>query len=229
MSTVKNAKKKARSVPRKDQALATRERILDAAEELFALRGFYGVSIRDITKKADVQLALANYHFGSKLDLYAKVIDRRGPAHAAHMQACLDKTIARARGGRPEPAAVIEAFCSSIFDRMLSGDVGWRRYIQLLSRAADAPQEESFLAPVNHLLDPVVMNYVRAMRMASPPMTDENFYASFYFLQAGLVYILSETGGIDRLSNGACRSSDFASLLPRMVRYFAAGFRSLSD
>ena len=44
----------------------TRDRILDAAERLFARRGFHGVSVRDITGAADVDVALANYHFGSK-------------------------------------------------------------------------------------------------------------------------------------------------------------------
>ena len=44
----------------------TRERILDAAERLFAQRGFYGVSVREITGAASVDVALASYHFGNK-------------------------------------------------------------------------------------------------------------------------------------------------------------------
>ncbi|MGH8309797.1 MAG: TetR family transcriptional regulator, partial [Steroidobacteraceae bacterium] len=43
----------------------TPDRILDAAEQLFARRGFHGVSVRDITSEAGVDVALVNYHFGS--------------------------------------------------------------------------------------------------------------------------------------------------------------------
>ena len=39
---------------------------MDAAEKLFARRGFHGTSLRDITGAAGVDLALVNYHFGSK-------------------------------------------------------------------------------------------------------------------------------------------------------------------
>ena len=44
----------------------TAERILAAAEELFSEHGYDGVSIRDITGLANVRLALAAYHFGTK-------------------------------------------------------------------------------------------------------------------------------------------------------------------
>jgi AcrR family transcriptional regulator len=43
----------------------SKKRILDAAEELFVMHGFDGASMRDITSRAGVALALANYHFGT--------------------------------------------------------------------------------------------------------------------------------------------------------------------
>ena len=55
----------------------TRERILDAAERLFAERGFAGTSVREITDAAAVNLGAVNYHFQSKENLYAEVFARR--------------------------------------------------------------------------------------------------------------------------------------------------------
>jgi AcrR family transcriptional regulator len=52
----------------------TRERVLAAASELFAARGFHGTKMRDIAERAHVNLAAANYHFGSKEDLYLDVL-----------------------------------------------------------------------------------------------------------------------------------------------------------
>jgi len=219
------SKKTARK--RSDGGERTRTKILDAAEALFAVRGYYGVSIRDITREARVQLALANYHFGSKQKLYNDVIRRRGPVHAASMLQFLADTIAASGDRDPGVEAIIEALCASIFERMMSGGSGWRRYIQLLARIADAPQKEGFVTPMNELFDPVIAQYVQALRRAMPSMRPKNLYAAFYFLQAGLVYTTSDTGGIDRQSGGTLHSGDVRKLLPQMVGFFAAGFRSL--
>src|SRR5476651_99954 len=54
-----------------------KERILDAAERLFARNGFYGISVRDITEAAGIDVALVSYHFGGKRELFAAVFQRR--------------------------------------------------------------------------------------------------------------------------------------------------------
>lgn len=54
----------------------TREAILDAAEELFAEHGFDKTSLREITSRADVNLAAVHYHFGSKEALISAVLER---------------------------------------------------------------------------------------------------------------------------------------------------------
>ncbi len=54
----------------------TVDRILDAAELLFAEKGFAETSLRMITSKANVNLAAVNYHFGSKNALIQAVFSR---------------------------------------------------------------------------------------------------------------------------------------------------------
>lgn len=58
-------------------AASTKDRILGAAEELFAERGFDGASLRRVTAAAGVNLAAVNYHFGSKEKLVEHVLRRR--------------------------------------------------------------------------------------------------------------------------------------------------------
>ena len=55
----------------------TKDRILGAAEELFAQNGFAGTSLRQVTSRADVNIAAVNYHFGSKENLVNEVFRRR--------------------------------------------------------------------------------------------------------------------------------------------------------
>jgi len=73
---------------------ATRERIMKAAERLFAERGYDGTSIRAIVAKARVNQAAINYHFDGKDGLYREVLraafralTERQMAHAEEVRA----------------------------------------------------------------------------------------------------------------------------------------------
>ena len=103
MKTASQRRRRPAAPPRRSGARSrpTRERILDAAERLFAQRGFHGVSIRDITGAAEVDVALANYHFGSKQGLLEAVFLRRAEDLNSERLARLDAVIAGARGKPP--------------------------------------------------------------------------------------------------------------------------------
>src|SRR5207237_92281 len=86
----------------------TRTRLLDVAEELFGEQGFDRVSIRDITRKARVNLAAINYHFGSKEDLIAAIFERRVfPVNEARL-AALD-AVQRPAKRKPKLEDILEA------------------------------------------------------------------------------------------------------------------------
>src|ERR1043165_6606444 len=59
------------------KASATKTRILDVAEALFMEHGFEATTLRQITAAAEVNLAAAHYHFGSKEELFEAVLRRR--------------------------------------------------------------------------------------------------------------------------------------------------------
>jgi len=56
-----------------------RQRLLEAAEEVFAAKGFDGATIRDICDRAGMNIAAVNYHFGDKERLYMECVKH---AHA---------------------------------------------------------------------------------------------------------------------------------------------------
>lgn len=82
----------------------TRQRVLDAASALFAERGFHATTVRDIARRAGVNLAAAHYHFGSKDTLYLEVMRQQ---FDAVMRSLADRR-ALFTGGRPSRAALIE-------------------------------------------------------------------------------------------------------------------------
>src|SRR5215207_11247492 len=52
----------------------TKQRLLEAAEELFAVKGFDGTSVEDITRQAKANRAAVSFHFGGKERLYIEAV-----------------------------------------------------------------------------------------------------------------------------------------------------------
>src|ERR1700723_1213187 len=74
----KGRKKSGRGRPKQsDDGVKARGRLLDAAEALFAERGLFGVTTRQVADAAGVDVALIYYHFKNKLSLFDAVIERR--------------------------------------------------------------------------------------------------------------------------------------------------------
>ena len=71
------ADKKARAgTTAEDGRKDPKERILDAAIELFAEKGFDGTGVREIAASADVNLAMINYYYGSKLKVLQAIMEK---------------------------------------------------------------------------------------------------------------------------------------------------------
>jgi len=95
----------------------TKERILDAAERLFADHGFPATSMRDITQEAGVNLAAVNYHFGSKEALMIAVLDRStAPVNRARLEQ-LDALEAAAGDAPVETEQIVRAFLTPLFEK----------------------------------------------------------------------------------------------------------------
>jgi len=54
-----------------------REHIMEVAVELFAVNGFEGTSIRQLAQRADVNIAMINYYFGSKEKLFETLLEQK--------------------------------------------------------------------------------------------------------------------------------------------------------
>ena len=81
----------------------TVQRILDAAEVLFAQKGFAETSLRAITSRAGVNLAAVNYHFGSKEALIQAVFERYLTPFCQALDAKLEELEGETRSGGEVP------------------------------------------------------------------------------------------------------------------------------
>jgi AcrR family transcriptional regulator len=214
----KKKAKKAGTKPKKD-------RILDAAEKLFARHGFYGVSIRDITRAAEVDVALVNYHFGSKRDLFAAVFQRRAELLNPERLGMLEDVRREALPGVPTVEQIVNAFTYPLLERSARGGPGWKSYFALIAQVNNSPEWGPVL--MTQHFDPLVEKFIAVLREALPGCEARDIYWGYQFLTGALTLTFAETGRIDRLSGGLCKSADLDSVHERLAPYVAAGFQAL--
>lgn len=206
------------------RAPETRTRILDAAEELFANQGYYGSSLRDITKVAGVRLALLHYHFGTKEDLIAAVINRRAAENADDLDAALAAALAAPGSRQNKREAIIRAFIAPVVEKALHRGKGWSNYIRLMGHTANMPQEEQFMAPFRVYFDGIVRNYVTALVDLHPELTEADIHWCFFFYQAAITHIITQSQMLDRQSEGRLKIHDLEAVVDHIVPFFSAGF-----
>jgi AcrR family transcriptional regulator len=202
-----------------------KERILDAAERLFARHGFYGVSVRNITDAAEVDVALVNYHFGSKRELFAAVFQRRAEILNPERLARLEEVRRAALPGVPSLEDIINSFTYPLLERSARGGPGWKSYFALIAQVNNSPEWGPVL--MTQYFDPLVERLIAALREALPDCPLREIYWGYQFLTGALTITFAETGRIDKLSGGLCNSSDLDSVHERLPPYVAAGFRAI--
>lgn len=202
---------------------AKRDRILDVAEQLFAEHGFDGVTIRQIASGADVDVALASYHFGKKIDLFNAVFERRAEELNERRLDALRKVQAAAGAKGPGVEQIIEAFLRPLEIAQESGDAGWRNYLALVAYINNSPYWGTRM--MSKMFDSLVNEFIDALREALPGGSDEDIYWCYHNLSGALTLTFADTGRIDKLSGGACHSSDFKEAYDRMIPFMAAGFK----
>ena len=111
----------------------TRERLLDAIEALIAEHGFQALTHRLIAQRADVHVALLNYHFGSKEQLVEEAIARRAPRL---IQLQKDALAALRNNGVWTVEDVLWAMWQPFAAVDMRGGGAWRHYLCVVSRLA---------------------------------------------------------------------------------------------
>ncbi len=117
----------------------TKDKILDAAERLFADQGFAATSLRQITTEANVNLAAVNYHFKSKEALLSAVIGRTfEPINRRRME-LLDQLELSSGSGRPGLDEAVRAFVRPALEARSANAKSMRYFPRLMARIMAEP------------------------------------------------------------------------------------------
>jgi AcrR family transcriptional regulator len=204
---------------------STKDRILDAAEKLFAERGFHATSLRAITAAAGANLAAVNYHFTSKEALLHALFARRLGTLNRRRLDMLDTFEAEA-AGRPVP---LERLARALIEPVLrlggSRENGGTGFGMLLGRMYSAPSGFP-RAVFAHELEEVVGRFQSAFRRALPNLTEEELIWRLFFSIGAMAHTLAASDLLRLISRNLCDPADVDRAVEKLIVFVVAAMRA---
>ena len=199
---------------------STKERILSAAEELFARHGFAGASLRAVTATANVNLAAVNYHFGSKENLINEVFRRRLDQLTETRLNAL-----KAAKQRPDPSleGILVAFVEPAFE-LTRDHQGGAAFMRVLARAY-AEHDQRLRKFLSDNYGQVLREFAKALAPSLPQLGKEELYWRMDFVAGALTYAMADFGLIRRPA-GMSEKTHCDRAAEHLIRFAAAGLRA---
>jgi len=200
----------------------TREKLLDAAERLFAEQGFDSTSLRQITTAAGANLAAVNYHFGSKDDLIIEVLERKLQPLNRERIDLLDDLEAR-YDRKPPVERIVEAFIGPPLRlKRDSGEAG-SLFMRLVGHAMN-DGDERLRRMLTERFREVGERYSAAFSRALPHLAPTEVLWRLMFSVGSMVHSMQISTDYLKFVATDVEMDDVETIIARMVRFLSAGF-----
>jgi len=203
----------------------TKSRILDAAETLFTECGYEAMSLRQITSRAEVNLAAVNYHFGSKESLIHSMLSRRLDRLNQERLKLLDR-FDQMLGARLTCEHVLGAMFIPALRLSRDPRVGGKAFLRLLGRAYTDPS--AFIRDfLNAHYELVAVRFFDSFQRALPHLPREELGWRLHFAIGALSGVLAGTDTdslISEFSQG--KSMNDLQLIARLASLMVAALKA---
>jgi AcrR family transcriptional regulator len=210
-------------VPKSAKVDKTRNDIVRAAEQLFAAHGFHAMTLRDVTRRAQVNLAAVNYHFGSKRELVLAVIRNRFEPINLERLRRLEALIAE---HQPKPipvAAIFAALFEPLFESANTTHGADYGLIQLIGRAITEPAD--FIRGIHRaFFNELSQRFMTELQRSCPQLSAKALQYRFFFVINTMLGTMIEQVRLENLSSGTLDTSDFDTLVQQLTDFAVAGF-----
>lgn len=209
-----------------DRTEDPRDRIIAAARAVFIEQGFDLATVREITLRADVNVAAINYYFGSKDELISEVLSIMMEPYTSARIAALEACQSAAKPGTPTLQDVAEALVRPMvqFSRDAVGD---RPLIRMIQQIRSRPREITtrfFLRRV----DPAVFRFIDAFSHVVPTLERRDVFWRYNFAIGSVMQVLTDsdhaTYRLKNLSGGLCDTDDDEQIIAQLTAFVCAGF-----
>jgi AcrR family transcriptional regulator len=205
-----------------------RARIVSAAREVFIEQSFDLATVREITLRADVNLAAINYYFGSKDELISEVLNLMMEPYTNARLKALEACEAAAGENAPTIEAVVEALVRPMV-RLSRDDSGARPLTRFLLQVRSRPREITTRFFIRRV-DPVVFRFIDAFARALPALSRRDIFWRYNFAIGAVMQVLIDsepaTSRLKQLSGGLCDTTDDEQIITQLVSFVCAGFSS---
>jgi len=206
-------------------AIDTKDRILDAAETLFADQGFSATSLRAITTAAEANLAAVNYHFGSKEGLIEAVLARRVTPLNRERLDQLDRLEGEAGDAGPDLEGVVEAFVGPALRMRQDATKGGAVFMRLLGHTISQPDDQ-IRQILMRLFGEIIPRFTGALGRRMPDLSAADVFWRFLFMIGAMAHTMAWSEHIPVVSDGLCDTTDAEATIRQLVPFVAAGMRS---
>jgi TetR/AcrR family transcriptional regulator, regulator of cefoperazone and chloramphenicol sensitivity len=199
-------------------------RLLDAAEQLFADKGFAAVSVRDITTLAGCNVAAVNYHFSGKDNLYLEVIKRRMDNLRQIRLASIEKAMSN-----PDTTLedLLRAFSWAFLEPLVDEHNGRQLMTLMLREMLDPhiPAKVFF----EDMVKPIVHALCDAIIKVSPGIEMNKACLCVHSLVAQLLHTIHTKTMLARIEDLPFEQPQFENFVDHIVEFSAVAIRSFSD
>lgn len=199
-----------------------RDKILDAAELIFADAGYVGAKMRDIADLAGTNQSLIRYYFGSKQELFDEVFRRRGAVVSGRRHVLLDEVL-----NRPEPPRVediMRAYLTPQWEMKYSGPSG-AAFVRLQARLHAEPEEHS-LRLRREVYDASVKRYIDELTRCLPHLTRDIVSLRMAFVVGTYMFMLNDLGRLNDLTDGQIGPVDGELMLSHLSIFLSVGLKA---
>ncbi len=203
----------------------TKTKILDAAEQLFAERGFAETSLRTITARAKVNLASVNYHFGSKKSLIQDVFDRFLSAYTENLTAELS-LLEDKLDSDLDTKVMLRAFVKPLFSLENRRKNSISTFMRLLGRAY-AETQGHLRRYVTDKYGFVLLRFMVIFQKAYPNLSNDQIFWRLHYTLGSLIFTLAASDALREIA-----ASDFdktmaiEDVIDEMIPFLAAGMKA---
>ena len=199
----------------------SRERILDAAERLFAEKGVAAASLREIGAQAQANPGSIYFHWKTKAELVREVFRRRlAPLDTERLR----RLDAAERAHAPD-AAPLEDVLAALVEPMLriaSGPEGVG-FLRLLGRTYNEPDRD-LVRMLRRDHGATLERFRAALARALPDLPEEQLFARFHFALGALAYTLGSESTAHLALGRRRRPVSSHDVLRELMPFLVAGF-----